>query len=350
MQPLSLRPDELPEEREKVRAGGFARERVHGRRGVRWAQSECSPIVPVLRAGGATQVTDADIEEHLRKKQEDERKAAEGSALGGFAGGGGGGNKPAAGGAVGGKAAPGGAAAAGAAAGAKGASPAPAEHHGAAAAAATVGDDPLSRMMAAVPLTDLERQLQAWHRRRLQQQKARLLSEIDEMAGAFDGALTQLRREKFRLEKELKQCEMRQLVHAQEYTLLQDFDKREVVLIQKRAARLEDRNVSRGAGAAGRAPPGGRAGAAYRTPPWQQFGLTQPLSLALASPCTCGAQEILEKISECSSKLEVKRTELEGLMARRCGAARVATRDVRGRRTQGWPKCVPAASSARASR
>lgn len=35
------------------------------------------------------------------------------------------------------------------------------------------------------------------------------------MSEAFDGALSSLRGEKFRLEGELKMCEIRQLVHAQ---------------------------------------------------------------------------------------------------------------------------------------
>ncbi len=74
--------------------------------------------------------------------------------------------------------------------------------------------------------------------------QARIQDEIKEMSSAFDSALSLLRRDKFRLEKDLKQYEMRQLVHAQEHTLLQDFDKKEVVLIQKRSARHDDRNVS----------------------------------------------------------------------------------------------------------
>lgn len=113
-----------------------------------------------------------------------------------------------------------------------------------ASAAVANSDDALSRIMAAVPLSDLERQLQGYYRRQLQQQLARLNAEIEEMAAAFDSALTMLRRDKFKLERDLKLCEMRQLVHAQELALLQDFDKKEVVLIQKRSARLEDRQVS----------------------------------------------------------------------------------------------------------
>jgi hypothetical protein len=70
-------------------------------------------------------------------------------------------------------------------------------------------------MMAAVPLTDLERSLQAWHRRRLVQQRSRLKTEVADMVASFDAALATLRRDKFRLEKELKTCEMRQLVFAQ---------------------------------------------------------------------------------------------------------------------------------------
>ena len=35
---------------------------------------------------------------------------------------------------------------------------------------------------------------------------------------------------------------MRQLVHYQELSLLKDFDKREVLLVQKRQVKVDDRN------------------------------------------------------------------------------------------------------------
>jgi hypothetical protein len=41
------------------------------------------------------------------------------------------------------------------------------------------------------------------------------VSEIRELYNAFDAALTVLRRDKFRTEKQLKSCELRQLVYAQ---------------------------------------------------------------------------------------------------------------------------------------
>lgn len=174
-------------------------------------------------------MTDADIADFLKRKEEAERKAAGASALGGFAAGGAKGQPPKT---------PAGAASkapAHSTGGAAGAKP------GDAAAVATAGEDPLSRMMAAVPLSDLERQLQAYHKRKLEHQRSRLRAEVDEMAEAFDSALTALRQEKLRTEADIKLGEMRQLIHAQELALLADFDKREVVLIQKRAAKMEDR-------------------------------------------------------------------------------------------------------------
>eukprot|EP00967_Tisochrysis_lutea_P023367 scaffold26789_cov20-Tisochrysis_lutea.AAC.1 len=86
---------------------------------------------------------------------------------------------------------------------------------------------------------------------RLEQQAARLHYEVLEMADTFDDALSTLRREKLGLEAQIKLCEIRQLVHAQvscvdnctdrntqELSLLQDFDKREVVFIEKRTAKM----------------------------------------------------------------------------------------------------------------
>jgi hypothetical protein len=49
----------------------------------------------------------------------------------------------------------------------------------------------------------------------LEQQAARLLYEVHEMADTFDDALSSLRREKLSLEAQIKLCEIRQLVHAQ---------------------------------------------------------------------------------------------------------------------------------------
>ena len=145
-------------------------------------------------------------------------------------------------------------------------------------------------------------------RLQLEHQAQRLRSEINEMVDAFDDALTTLRREKFSLESQIKMGEITLLVHAQvsvevkrfysckipafmpqcpgqlmplqllpgekaaaaaagvfqppvdflarlgcswpccvqELALLRDFDKREVVFIEKRTSKMVDRNVSGG--------------------------------------------------------------------------------------------------------
>eukprot|EP00955_Chlamydomonas_euryale_P020938 221868-Chlamydomonas_euryale.AAC.1 len=80
--------------------------------------------------------------------------------------------------------------------------------------------------MAAVPMSDFERQLSAYVRKQLSHARARALDEIAEMAGAFDEALESLRREKFKLEGDVKAAELKQLLHHQELQLLRDFDKR----------------------------------------------------------------------------------------------------------------------------
>jgi cilia- and flagella-associated protein 44 len=65
--------------------------------------------------------------------------------------------------------------------------------------------------------------------------------EIDEMVEAFDDALSQLRREKFRLEADLKLASIKSLVMVQELGLLRDFEKREDTLFAKRQAKLDDK-------------------------------------------------------------------------------------------------------------
>ena len=40
----------------------------------------------------------------------------------------------------------------------------------------------------------------------------------------------------------LQAAEMKQLVHTQELSLLRDFDKREVLLVQKRQVKIDDKN------------------------------------------------------------------------------------------------------------
>jgi len=224
---LTLRPEEVPEDREKV--------------------------------------SQEDVEEHVRQKEAAKSKAAA-SKLGGFGGHGG----PAAASTPpsnqkasdsGSKQAAAQAGKAGEAAGGGGGGGAP------------TGEEALAKMMAAVPLSELEKQLQAYQRRKLEQQAARLHYEVLEMADTFDDALSTLRREKLGLEAQIKLCEIRQLVHAQELSLLQDFDKREVVFIEKRTAKMVDRN------------------------------------------------DILVKINDCNAKLDSKRVEIEQLLARRHAVA-----------------------------
>ncbi|KAG2482730.1 hypothetical protein HYH03_018361 [Edaphochlamys debaryana] len=222
-------------------------------------------------------VTDEDLLGFAARKQENERKAAAVAAggLGGFAAGGGGAapaaaKKPA-GGAAPGAAPPGaapaapGAPAAGAAAGAPGAS------------GLSAAEEALAKMMAAVPPSDLEKGLAAYNRRRVEHMRTKLTDEINAMLEAFDDAHSALKAEKLALEADVRSGEMRLLVCLQELQLLREFDKRESVLLQKRQAKLDDK------------------------------------------------QEIVDKITDCSDKLEQKRSELEGLIARR--AAVVAELD-----------------------
>ena len=91
-------------------------------------------------------------------------------------------------------------------------------------------------------MSEFERSMQAFQRKKLEHLRSKLTDEVSEMAEAFDEALSALRREKFRLEADIKAAEMRQLVHYQELVLLRDFDKREGILVQKRQVKLDDKN------------------------------------------------------------------------------------------------------------
>jgi hypothetical protein len=200
-------------------------------------------------------VSDADLVEFAKKREEEERKAAQGSALGGFAG----------------------------AAGAKGRTPPPITHVASSPSPHSPTKGPhhpqghveldaapvLTKMISLTPWTDFERAMKSMQFKRLEHHKSKLQEDVAEMVDAFDEALGALKREKLKLEADIKVAEMQQLVNYQELVLLRDFDKKEVVLIQKRQAKDNDR------------------------------------------------KDLLDKIGECNVKLDQKRIELEGLAAKR---------------------------------
>ena len=81
------------------------------------------------------------------------------------------------------------------------------------------------------------------------------------MVEAFDDAHSALKAEKLGLEADIKAGEMRLLVAQQELALLREFDKRESVLLGKRQAKMDDKQVGE------RALPGeGRGGGAAARP------------------------------------------------------------------------------------
>lgn len=110
------------------------------------------------------QVTDEELDEFAKRKEEEERKAAGGGGLGGFAGGGGGGGAGAAAGGAAGARKP--AARAGAAAAAGAAKEGGAKEGGAGSQAASA-EDALAKMMSSVPQSELEKQLQAYHKKKV---------------------------------------------------------------------------------------------------------------------------------------------------------------------------------------
>ena len=193
-------------------------------------------------------VTDEDLEAYAKRKEVDEKKAAAaasaaggGGGMGGFAGGAADVKKPpAVAGAV-----PAGSRATVGVPGRDDVALGLTVHPitpGAVSGVATSAEDVLGKiMLAAGPQSELERHLQQYNRCRLEFTGSRLRAEVEEMVDAFDSALGSLRREKFKLEADLKLSEIKQLVCYQELGLLRDFDKRENVLLQKRQTKLDER-------------------------------------------------------------------------------------------------------------
>ena len=174
-----------------------------------------------------------------------------GAGFGGFGGGGGANSKPAAG-----------------AAATKPAGKSPGPGAGAAKwkSGNEAADDPRSKAATQAPISDLEKMEQEMQQRRDQYEMEKLTGEVADMVEAFNEALAKLRREKFKLEADLKQAEIKKLVMYQELQLLKDFEKREDTLTDKMQAKLSEK------------------------------------------------REVVEKIRDCQEKLETKKGEVEKLV------------------------------------
>ena len=110
-------------------------------------------------------VSDADLDEYARRKEEEEKKAAKGSGLGGYGGGGATAAVPP----------PGGAKAGGAAAHTKGGA---SVHHGVHHAAQDEAAATAALARAAVPLSEFERGLQSYQRKRLEYMHTKISEEV----------------------------------------------------------------------------------------------------------------------------------------------------------------------------
>ncbi|KAK3285967.1 hypothetical protein CYMTET_6449 [Cymbomonas tetramitiformis] len=145
--------------------------------------------------------------------------------------------------------------------GKKGSAPAGAKEKG--------GEDTRVAVLNSVPLSQLEELEKKILHRTLEYERAKLLRRQDEAIDTFDEAVADLRREKFRLEADLKSADMKRLVLYQEYMLLKESEKRDNTLKQRLDSKLAERT------------------------------------------------DILSKISECQEKLEMKKDEVEKLMEKK---------------------------------
>eukprot|EP00741_Cyanophora_paradoxa_P024459 tig00022075_g23616.t1 len=115
-------------------------------------------------------------------------------------------------------------------------------------------------------LSELEKAEAYVYKRRLQFEKECIIQKIEKTVATFDEALDELRREKFKLEADLKTTDMKMLLLYQELVLLKEFEKKDTTLAKKlEAKRLEK-------------------------------------------------AEIVAKIAECQDRLAVKKTEIEALL------------------------------------
>jgi len=117
-------------------------------------------------------------------------------------------------------------------------------------------------------LSELELYERRAHHEKLKYEKESIMQKIEKTVMTFDEALDELRREKFKLEADLKTTDMRMLVLYQELVLLKEFEKKDNMLAKK----LEAKRIEKA--------------------------------------------DIVAKIGECQERLAVKKTEIEGLLER----------------------------------
>eukprot|EP00899_Mesostigma_viride_P010867 jgi/Mesvir1/19782/Mv13079-RA.2 len=112
----------------------------------------------------------------------------------------------------------------------KAASPAPAKE-----------EAPLAAPSSGVQMSQLELSEQMVLHRHLQYEKKTLLARVDEAVAVFDDTLEELRREKFRLEADLKMAELKMLVFYRELALLKEFEKSDVSLKQRSTSKAAEK-------------------------------------------------------------------------------------------------------------
>ena len=89
--------------------------------------------------------------------------------------------------------------------------------------------------------SELEKHVYAVQRVQLQYEKERLLEKTEQTVAAFDEAVRNLRRERFKLDADLKMTDLRMLVLMQELRLLKEFEKRDNALVAKLDGKREEK-------------------------------------------------------------------------------------------------------------
>mmetsp|Transcript_11130 Transcript_11130/g.36622 ORF Transcript_11130/g.36622 Transcript_11130/m.36622 type:complete len:455 (+) Transcript_11130:198-1562(+) len=99
-----------------------------------------------------------------------------------------------------------------------------------------------AEVLAQYARSELEEVERKAHFLRLRHEKQKLSDRVNEMMQTFNDSLRDLRRDKFKLEADLKAADMKRLVLYQELVLLKEFEKQEVTLTTKLDNKTGEKN------------------------------------------------------------------------------------------------------------
>ena len=92
------------------------------------------------------------------------------------------------------------------------------------------------RKNAKLQKTDFDEEFAQIRKIELEFDKKQYLIEIDELVSAFDSEIKEMQKEKYRLESDLKNAEMKLVLYFEELILLKSMESKDILLTKKLAA------------------------------------------------------------------------------------------------------------------